>query len=110
MEPLSKKYSLDWLVTGSAPSIGEQHVAPAAARRPSPLDEAIIYFSEPIRETLKEQGGKMRMHDLVERVNAKRQVKEFEQFVGVVNYLHELGFVTYMDNDLRGNRLVRLLK
>lgn len=124
MEQLSKKYSLDWLVTGSnakaaatsAASIGES--APLSApfsssarpRAASPLDEAVILFSDPIRMALQESGNQMRLHELVEKVNQKRKVEEFEQFVGVVNYLRDLGFVAYADKDLRGNHMVKLLK
>jgi hypothetical protein len=115
-QQISKKYSLDWLVTGSAPAASAPDPAQTtvgAARAPrgvNPLDEAVIYYSEPIRMALTEGSGEMHLHDLVERVNAKRPVEDFEKFLGVVNYLAELGFVTYVNKDLRGNHLVRLLK
>jgi hypothetical protein len=47
---------------------------------------------------------------LVERVNCTRPVEDFEQFQRVVGYLRELNIVQFLDKDLKGNHLIKLLQ
>lgn len=101
------KFALDYVVSGSS-----EVARPYKPALPdSALNEATIVFSQPILRQLSQTEGKqMRLHDLIEKVNADAPVSSFEQFQGVINQLASLRFIDIVERDILGNHLIRLLK
>jgi hypothetical protein len=104
MGDIRKQFSLDWL-TGDTGRGTAEATSPAQ----SSLSEAVIFYSQPIMESLAAT-PEMRLHDLAKDVSHKFSEFKFEEFSEVIKYLGELGIVGIADEDPTGNYLITLLK
>lgn len=111
MQDIRKQFSLDWLVDPSERSGGTAEAVEEPTSKQPSLDEAAIFYSQPIMARLSDAPDhEMRLHDLARDVSQSLSDYSFEQFFGVIKYLAHLGIISMEDEDPTGNYLVKLLK
>ena len=109
MESIRKQFSLDWL----AGSRDQQPAAnPELSASQSALEEALIFYSQPIFAHLSEAESKeLRLHDLARALKDEIRDFKFEELWEVIKLLADRGFIQVTDIDEpSGNYLVHLLR
>ena len=108
MADIRKQFSLDYLRPSEAGAATRGTVGSRA------LDEAVIVYSQPILQILKDSPNReMRAHDLVKKLNSDLALQigvDYESLIQVINHLARLEFVNIAERDVIGNQLVRLLR
>ena len=115
MQDIRKQFSLDWLVGDEKDSTqGESRggsTSGSSSRVQTSVDEAVIFYSQPIIGHLNEAPEReMRLHDLAREVSNSISQYSFEQFFDVIKRLADLGIIRIMDEDPTGNYLIKLIK
>src|SRR2546421_8323466 len=100
MQDIRRQFSLDWL-SGSEKSTSESSTALAK----SALDEAVVFYGQPIIKQLEQaQGGQMGLHDLARALKNDVKDFQFEKLWEVIKYLANLSMVEIVDSsDPAGN-------
>lgn len=104
MQDIRKQFSLDWL-SGSEKGPAEQSTTLAQ----SALDEAVIFYGQPILRQLEAHGGQMGLHDLARALKDDVKDFQFEKLWEVIKHLASISMVEIADaSDAAGNYLIRL--
>lgn len=100
MTDLRKQFSLEYL--GNA--------APARPQGEEELNRATVLYGGPILDVLRTMPNtECTVHDLVAALQTRKiDVGSFEEFLGAINRLATLGFVTIAERNPLGNHRVRL--
>jgi len=103
MQDIRKQFSLDWLA-GSDKSPSSPSLAQSA------LDEAVIFYGQPILRQLEQAaGGQMGLHDLARALKDDIRDFQFERLWEVVKHLASISMVEIADaSDPAGNYQIRL--
>ncbi len=104
MQDIRKQFSLDWL-SGSEKQSSEPSTSVAQAA----VDEAVIFYSQPIIKKLEAQNGQMGLHDLARALKDEIRDFQFSELWEVIKHLASISIVEIADSsDPAGNYLIRL--
>lgn len=105
MQDIRKQFSLDWLAgTDKGPS------NPSSSLAQSALDEAVIFYGQPILSQLEQApGGQMGLHDLARALKDDVRDFHFDRLWEVIKHLAGIYMVEIVDaSDAAGNYQIRL--
>ena len=104
MQDIRKQFSLDWL-SGSDKAASKQSSSLGQAA----LDEAVVFYSQPVIKHLEQAGGQMGLHDLARALKGDVPDFQFDQLWEVIKHLTTIPIVEIVDSsDPAGNYLIRL--
>lgn len=104
---ISKRFSLEHLLSGSAPANSPN--APYSSSASSALEEALELFSAPIFHKLADAPKhSLKVHDLFDHVGGRYPELRIESFQELIGRLVKLGRLEITERDKYGNHLVRL--
>ena len=106
MQDIRNKFSLDWL-SGSSGGMSTQ----TSSVGQSALDEAVVFYSQPVLSVLAKQGEKtMGLHDLARALKDEIKDFRFADLWEVVKHLESLKFVQIDPSDPTGNYQIKLVR
>ncbi|MCU1264950.1 MAG: hypothetical protein JWM21_1268 [Acidobacteria bacterium] len=107
MQDIRNKFSLDWL-SGSSNRSSQQ----TSSQGQSALDEAVVYYSQPMIKLLEAQNGQpMGLHELARSLKDDIKDFDFSNLWEVTKHLANLKIVEIVDaSDAAGNYLIKLAR